>query len=82
MELAKMAKYAGLSVSPGIEYFSLTSHSLFQTLCDTSFVIFMFMWTLRLGIFPSWIIYTTTVEAAHVRFKKEEAFTDFFFSVD
>ena len=27
----------------------------------------MFMWTLRLGVFPSWIIYTTTVEAAHVR---------------
>ena len=25
------------------------------------------MWTLRLGVFPSWIIYTTTVEAAHVR---------------
>ena len=25
------------------------------------------MWTLRLGIFPSWIIYTTTVEAAHVK---------------
>ena len=62
-----MAKYAGLSVSLGIKYFDLTpQHSLFQTLCDTSFVIFMFMWTLRLGIFPSWIIYTTTVEAAHV----------------
>jgi len=49
MELAKMAKYAGLG-----------------TVCDLSFVIFMFMWTLRLGIFPSWIIYTTTVEAAHL----------------
>jgi len=49
MELAKMAKYAGLN-----------------TLCDISFVIFMFMWTLRLGIFPTWIIYTTTVEAAHL----------------
>jgi len=37
-----------------------------KTVCDLSFVIFMFMWTLRLGIFPSWIIYTTTVEAAHL----------------
>lgn len=80
MELAKMAKYAGLSVSLGIKYFDLTpQHSLFQTLCDTSFVIFMFMWTLRLGIFPSWIIYTTTVEAAHVRLEKEEVCIRFVF---
>lgn len=31
-----------------------------------AFLIFMFTWTLRLGIFPTWIIYTTTVEAAQV----------------
>ena len=36
-------------------------------MCDVSFVIFMFTWSLRLGIFPSWIIYTTTVEAGQVR---------------
>ena len=39
---------------------------IFQSLCDICFVIFMFTWTLRLGIFPTWIIYTTTVEAAQV----------------
>ena len=45
----------------------LTCVLVLQTVCDLSFVMFMLMWTLRLGIFPSWIIYTTTVEAAHVR---------------
>ena len=37
-----------------------------KTICDVAFLIFMFTWTLRLGIFPTWIIYTTTVEAAQV----------------
>ena len=69
MELAKMAKYAGLNVTFSFSFIFKTF--LLQTLCDISFVIFMFMWTLRLGIFPTWIIYTTTVEAAHVRFENQ-----------
>ena len=68
MELAKMAKYAGFSVGPPPDLWSVVLRVLvLQTVCDLSFVMFMLMWTLRLGIFPSWIIYTTTVEAAHVR---------------
>ena len=64
-----MAKYAGLNVTFSFSFIFKTF--LLQTLCDISFVIFMFMWTLRLGIFPTWIIYTTTVEAAHVRFENQ-----------
>ena len=69
MELAKMARYANFNVSYG-KYLIMLVFSLFsilQTICDISFVVFMFTWTLRLGIFPTWIIYTTTVEAAQVR---------------
>ena len=68
MEAAKMAKYAGFSVGhPHHHTSAVLCYWLLQTVCDLSFVMFMLMWTLRLGIFPSWIIYTTTVEAAHVR---------------
>lgn len=50
MELAKLAKYAG-----------------YMKCCDISFVIFCLTWTYsRLGIFPSWIIYSTTSEAAQL----------------
>lgn len=49
-----------------MELAKMAKYAGFSTVCDLSFVMFMLMWTLRLGIFPSWIIYTTTVEAAHL----------------
>merc|ERR1719209_2077251 len=50
MELAKLARYAN-----------------FKNCCDISFVLFMLTWTYtRIGIFPTWIIYSTTIEAAQL----------------
>ena len=38
-----------------------------QRCCDIAFVIFCLTWTYsRIGIFPTWIIYSTTSEAAQV----------------
>jgi len=50
MELAKLCKYAG-----------------YEKCCDIAFVIFCLTWTYsRIGIFPTWIIYSTTSEAAQL----------------
>merc|ERR1719187_831027 len=50
MELAKLAKYAG-----------------YEKCCDIAFVMFCLTWTYsRIGIFPTWIIYSTTTEAAQL----------------
>merc|ERR1719186_1014553 len=50
MELAKLSRYAN-----------------FKKCCDLSFVIFMLTWVYtRLGIFPTWIIYSTTIDAAQL----------------
>lgn len=47
LEAAKMAKY-----------------STYQRVCDVLFVIFTLLWiTTRLGVYPMWIIYSTTIEA-------------------
>ncbi|KDR21874.1 LAG1 longevity assurance-like protein 6, partial [Zootermopsis nevadensis] len=47
LEAAKMAKYAN-----------------YQKVCDALFVVFTLLWiTTRLGIYPMWIIYSTTIEA-------------------
>lgn len=64
MELAKLARYANFKVSLAIHL----SYYLFslQVVCDVSFIIFMFAWTTRLGVFPAWIIYSTSVDAAQV----------------
>ena len=38
-----------------------------QRCCDIAFVMFCLTWTYsRIGIFPTWIIYSTTSEAAQV----------------
>ena len=40
-----------------------------QRCCDIAFVMFCLTWTYsRIGIFPTWIIYSTTSEAAQVFF--------------
>ncbi|KAJ9596203.1 hypothetical protein L9F63_027173, partial [Diploptera punctata] len=50
LEAAKMAKYAS-----------------YQKVCDLLFVIFTILWiTTRLGIYPMWIIYSTTIEAPKI----------------
>lgn len=50
LEAAKMAKYAN-----------------YQKLCDVIFGIFTLLWILtRIGIYPFWIIYNTSVEATHL----------------
>ena len=66
MELAKLARYAKFEVIARPSRVAITV-ALFQRCCDVSFVIFCLTWTYsRLGIFPSWIIYSTTAEAAQV----------------
>jgi len=50
LELAKMLHYAKLN-----------------TLCDVIFGIFVLVWTFtRLGLFPTWILYSATVEAPQI----------------
>jgi len=47
LEAAKMAKYSN-----------------YQRVCDVLFVIFTLLWTAtRLGVYPMWIIYSTSIEA-------------------
>ena len=58
MELAKLFHYTVPSK---------TTHPVLQPIGDLVFVMFAVTWTYsRLGIFPAWIIYSTTVEAAQV----------------
>ncbi|XP_015519874.1 ceramide synthase 6 [Neodiprion pinetum] len=50
LEAAKMAKYAN-----------------YQKLCDFIFVIFTILWIVtRMGVYPFWIIYSTTIEAPKI----------------
>ncbi|KAK7867400.1 hypothetical protein R5R35_003830 [Gryllus longicercus] len=50
LEAAKLAKYAN-----------------YQLLCDFLFVIFTVLWILtRLGVYPFWIIYSTTIDAPQI----------------
>jgi len=50
LEAAKMTKYAG-----------------YQKVCDVIFAIFTVVWIVtRLGIFPGWIIYNTSIEAPQI----------------
>jgi len=48
LELAKLFRYAG-----------------YNNACDTTFAIFTFTWAFsRLGLFPSWVCYSTIIEAS------------------
>ena len=50
LELAKLFRYAG-----------------WNSACDASFVVFTVTWAFsRLGLFPSWVIYSTTTSASQV----------------
>ena len=50
LELAKLFRYAGWAAT-----------------CDACFAVFTIVWAFsRLGLFPSWVIYSTVVEAAQV----------------
>jgi len=49
-----------------MELAKLARYANFKVVCDVSFIIFMFAWTTRLGVFPAWIIYSTSVDAAQV----------------
>lgn len=50
LEAAKMAKYAN-----------------YQRLCDVLFAFFALTWIVtRLGVYPSWILYSTTIEAPQI----------------
>lgn len=50
LEAAKMAKYSG-----------------YQKVCDVIFAIFTVLWIVtRLGVYPFWIIYSTSIEAPNI----------------
>lgn len=50
LEAAKMAKYSG-----------------YQKVCDVIFAIFTVLWIItRLGVYPFWIIYSTSIEAPKI----------------
>jgi len=49
-----------------MELAKLARYANFKVVCDVSFIIFMFAWTTRLGVFPAWIIYSTSVDAAQL----------------
>jgi len=50
LELAKLFRYAG-----------------YNTACDATFALFTLVWAFsRLGLFPSWVCYSTIVEAAQI----------------
>ena len=50
LELAKLFRYAG-----------------WNSACDASFVVFTVTWAFsRLGLFPTWVIYSTTTSASQV----------------
>jgi len=42
----------------------MAKYSNYQRVCDVLFVIFTLLWiTTRLGVYPMWIIYSTSIEA-------------------